>query len=188
MNLTYEAWRGSYKYSAMTTNDMNGDGFNYDAIFIPTDQQVANGDFCFKTEDDKTRFMDFVHANSFLSDHQGEYAESYGIFSPWVHRVDLGYKHDFKVKAGNTKHMLQLSFDIKNVLNLFNSSWGVAKQINQDISTEGFRLLTYEGVNEAGKAVFSTPSVINGSTPAWHYNHATGQCWYASIGIKYYFN
>ena len=188
LNLTYEAWRGSYKYSAMTTNDMNGDGFNYDAIFIPTDQQVANGDFCFKTEDDKTRFMDFVHANSFLSDHQGEYAESYGIFSPWVHRVDLGYKHDFKVKAGNTKHMLQLSFDIKNVLNLFNSSWGVAKQINQDISTEGFRLLTYEGVNEAGKAVFSTPSVINGSTPAWHYNHATGQCWYASIGIKYYFN
>ena len=66
-SLIYETWRGGYNYSFMTANDMNGDGYNYDAIYVPTDKEVADGLFRFKTEDDKTRFMDFVHNNDYLS-------------------------------------------------------------------------------------------------------------------------
>ena len=35
--LIYETWRGGYNYSYMMANDMNGDGYNYDALYIPTD-------------------------------------------------------------------------------------------------------------------------------------------------------
>ena len=188
-NFIYEAYRGGYNYSYTTVNDMNGDGYNYDAIYIPTDDQVGvgTGDFRFKTQDDLTRFMDYVHKDSYLSKHQGTYAEAYSVYSPWVHRIDFGYKHDFKFNVGQTKHMLQLTFDMKNVLNFFNSSWGVAKHLNPEIGSEA-KILKYEGVDAQGYATFSTPSSISGNTQTWTTNYAIGQCWYASVGIKYYFN
>ncbi len=186
-SLIYEAWKGGYNYSYMMANDMNGDGYNYDALYIPTDEQVANNQFRFISEDDKSRFMDFVHKDSYLSKHQGEYAEGYSLYSPWVHRLDLSYKHDFTVKIGQTKNTLQLSFDLKNVLNLFNSSWGVAKYLNPEIGSDA-RILKYEGVDADGFATFSTPKAISGATETWTPNHSLGQCWYASIGIKYLFN
>ena len=183
----YETWRGGYNYSYMTTNDMNGDGYNYDAIYIPTDAQVANKEFRFVSQSDADRFMDYVRNDSYLSKHQGEYAEGYSLYSPWVHRLDFGYKHDFKVKAGNTTNVLQLGFDIKNVLNLFNSSWGVSKYLNPAIGSDA-RILKYEGNDADGYATFSTPSSIHGGTQTFVPNHALGQCWYASVGLKYLFN
>ena len=190
----YETWRGGYNTSFLTTNDMNGDGYNYDVVYVPTDQEVAQNLFRFVSENDKERFMAFVHNNDYLKDRQGEYAEAYSYYSPWVHRVDFSYKHDFKLNVGKTKHCLQLSADIKNVLNLFNSSWGVAKIANLDFSTspssgvQYSRILKYEGVDADGYATFSTPSAINGDTKMWNTYHSLGQCWYASIGLKYFFN
>lgn len=183
----YEAWRGGANYSYMTVNDINSDGYNYDALYIPTDEQVANNDFRFVSEDDKTRFMDYVHNNNYLKKHQGEYAEAYSLYSPWVHRIDFSYKHDFKVNIGNTKHKLQLSCDVKNLMNLFNSSWGVAKYLNPAIGAEA-RILKFEGVDKEGYATYSTPASIHGNTETFTPNYSLGQCWYASIGLKYTFN
>ena len=185
--LIYETWRGGYNYSYMMANDMNGDGYNYDAMFIPTDEQVANREFRFVSEGDKTRFMDYVHNNSYLKNHQGEYAEAYSLYSPWVHRIDLSYKHDFSFIVCGAKHTLQLSLDVKNVMNLFNSSWGVSKYLNPEIGSDP-RILKYEGVDAEGYATFSTPASINGDTKTFVPNKSIGQCWNASIGIKYIFN
>ena len=188
-NFVYEGWRGGYNYSYMLTNDMNGDGYSYDAIYVPRDNEVGvgSGDFRFASADDMNRFMDYVHNDSYLSGRQGDYAEPYSVYSPWVHRLDFGYKHDFKLMVGKTRHMLQLSFDMKNVLNFFNSSWGVMKYLNPEIGSEA-RILKYEGVDAQGYATYSTPSVISGKTETWTPNYSLGQCWYASIGVKYYFN
>jgi hypothetical protein len=185
--LIYETWRGGYNYSYMMANDMNGDGYNYDALYIPTDEQVANGEFRFVSEGDKTRFMDYVHNNSYLKNHQGKYAEAYSLYNPWVHRIDLSYKHDFSFIVCGAKHTLQLLLDVKNVLNFFNSSWGVSKYLNPEIGSDP-RILKYEGVDAQGYATFSTPSSINGNTKTFVPNKAIGQCWNASIGIKYIFN
>lgn len=183
----YEAWHGGANYSYMTTNDINGDGYNYDVVYVPTDEQVANNEFRFVSENDKTRFMDYVHNNSYLKKQQGKYAEAYSVYSPWVHRIDFSYKHDFKVNIGGVRNILQLSFDIKNVMNLFNSNWGVAKYLNPAIGSEA-RILKYEGVDADGYATFSTPSSINGSTETFTSSYSLGQCWYALVGIKYMFN
>ena len=190
-SLIYEASRGGYNgspscYSYMMVNDMNSDGYTYDLVYIPTDAQVANNEFRFVSENDKIRFMDYVHNDDYLKNHQGEYAEAYSVYAPWVHRVDFSYKHDFKFNVGKTSHKLQLSLDVKNVLNLFNSSWGVGKYMNPDLN-QG-RILKYEGVDKDGYGLFSTPSVVNANTQTWVRSHAIGQCWYASIGIKYMFN
>ena len=183
----YEGWRGGANYSYMTANDINADGYNYDAIYVPTDDQVANNEFRFVSEGDKTRFMDYVHANDYLKNQQGKYAEAYSVYSPWVHRLDFSYKHDFALKTDAVKHKLQLSLDVKNVMNLFNSSWGVSKFLNYAIGSEA-RILKYEGVDADGYATYSTPSSINGNTETFTPSYSLGQCWYASIGIKYMFN
>ena len=185
--LVYEAWRGGYNYSFMTSNDMNGDGYNYDAIYIPTDEQVANGEFRFVSEGDKTRFMDYVHANNYLKNHQGKVAEAYSVYSPWVHRVDFSYKHDFSFNVSGAKHTLQLLFDVKNVMNIFNSNWGVSKYLNPEIGSDA-RILKYEGQDAQGYATFSTPKAIDGNTKTFVRNKGIGECWNASIGIKYIFN
>ena len=185
--IIYEGWRGGYNYSYMTTNDMNNDGYAYDAIYIPTDAEVTSGEFRFVSQDDQARFMDFVKKDAYLSKHQGQYAEAYSVYSPWVHRVDISYKHDFTVKIGQTRNTLQLSLDLKNVMNLFNSSWGVSKYLNPAIGSEA-RILKYEGVDAEGYATFSTPESISGNTQTFVPYHSLGQCWYASIGIKYLFN
>ena len=182
----YETWRGGDNYTYMTANDMNGDSYNYDLIYIPTDQQVADREFRFVSADDEQRFMDFVHADTYLSKNQGKYAEAYSVYSPWVHRLDFSYKHDFSVKTGKSVNKLQLSLDIKNLLNMFNSSWGVSKYMNPALA-EG-RILKYEGVDADGYATFSTPSAVSGDVEMWQRNRALGQCWYASVGIKYMFN
>lgn len=185
-SLIYETWNGGYNYSYMLANDMNGDGYNYDALYIPTDSEVENGQFRFATADDKTRFMDYVHGDSYLKKHQGEYAEAYSVYNPWVHRIDISYKHDFKLKLRNSMNTLQLGFDMKNLMNLFNSSWGVSKYMNSKLNSG--RILKYEGTDAQGYPVFSTPSVVNKNTKTWADNIAIGQCWYMSIGVKYMFN
>ena len=185
-SLIYEAWRGGANYSYMLANDMNGDGYNYDALYIPTDEQIANNEFRFVSEKDRDRFVAYVQNDKYLSSHRGEYAEAYSVYSPWVHRLDFSYKHDFVVKTGKSVNKLQLSLDVKNLLNIFNSNWGVSKFMNPDLN-EG-RILKFESVDAEGYPVFSTPNKVSGNTQVFTPSVAIGQCWYASVGIKYMFN
>ena len=103
-----------------------------------------------------------------------------------MHRVDLRYAHDFKIKIAGSTNTLQLNFTLANLMNLFNSSWGVSKYMNPNLN--GGRILKYEGVNADGVPTFSTPSAVQPGVKTWTYNHDLGQCWYAQIGIKYMFN
>ena len=185
-NIIYETWRGGYNYSYMLANDMNGDGYSYDSIYIPTDEQVKHNEFRFVSANDRDRFMNFVHNDKYLSKHQGSYAEAYSVYSPWIHRVDFSYKHDFKIKAGKSMNTIQLSFDLKNALNLFNSNWGVSKIMNPSLNSG--RILKYEKTDAEGYPVFSTPSAVGTSGDTFVHSHTIGQCWYASVGIKYMFN
>ena len=181
-SLFYETWRGGSNYSYMYDGDFNGDGYNYDAIYIP----ATKDEILFVSDDDRDRFWAFLENDKYLSKHKGEYAEAYSVYSPWVHRLDLHYAHDFKVKIGKTTNTLQLSVDIKNLMNLFNSSWGVSKYMNAALNSG--RILSCDHINSEGVPVFKTSAAVSGSTPTWTYSPSIGQCWYAQVGIKYMFN
>jgi len=181
--LFYEGWRGGYNYSYMYTNDLNGDNYNYDALYVP----ATKDELAFKSEDDRDRFWAFVNNDKYLSSRKGQYAEAYSTYSPWTNRLDFRYAHDFKIKCGNDNFsIIQINFDINNVLNLFNDSWGVAKYMNT--SLDSGRILKVEEVRADGTPVFSTPSAVNGNTQTWVTNKSIGQCWYAQIGLKFMFN
>jgi len=178
----YEGWQGGANYSYMYVNDMNGDGYNYDVIYIPNDKSEIR----FVSDDDRDRFWSFVESDKYLSSHKGQYAEGYSVYSPWVNRLDFHYSHDFVLKLGRTTNTLQLNFDMQNVLNLFNSTWGVAKYMNSALNSG--RILKYEGADADGYPTFSTPAAVGSGIDTWTYSHSIGQCWYAQVGIKYLFN
>ena len=90
------------------------------------------------------------------------------------------------MKIGNSTNTLQLSVDIKNLANIFHSKFGVMKQLNPDLN-EG-RILKYDSTDSEGYPVFTTPEKVTGSVKTFTPNTNIGQCWYASVGIKYMFN
>ncbi len=178
-SLFYEANRyGGNSY--MYFNDMNGDGINYDLMYIPKDASEIR----FISENDAARYWSFANQDAYLSKHAGEYAEAYAVYQPFVHTIDFHYSHDFKFRVGKSTNALQLNFDINNIANLFNSKWGVAKTF----STEALsgRILKYEYTDNDGQPVYSTR--IEDGTKTWDYTYSSGNCWYMQIGIKYLFN
>ena len=181
-SLFYETWRGGFNYSYMYASDLNGDSYNYDAMYIPRDEKEIR----FASADDAARYWAFAKNDPYLSKHKGQYAEAYSIYSPWVHRLDFRFAHDFKVKIAGTTNALQLNFDVKNILNMFNSSWGVSKQMNPDLNSG--RLLDISRIDSDGVPVFTTNKAVSGNTQTWTRVRNVGQCWYAQIGLKYMFN
>lgn len=179
-SIFYEAWRGGANESYMYTQDLNGDGYAYDLIYIPNDASEVK----WASPEDAKNFFAFVEQDKYLSAHKGQYAEAYSVYSPWTHRVDLRYAHDFVVMAGGKKNILQLNIDFKNVLNIFNPAWGVAKYMNSSIN-EG-RILSIKEIDNSGAPVFK--SNVDGNTPTWTPSSGIGQCWYFQVGIRYKFN
>lgn len=194
LNLFYSCY-SPYGYSYYMTNDMNGDGVATDLIYIPKDEN----DIVFvDTKDSKTGavlytaaqnaadFWAFVNQDSYLKNHKGEYAKAYDSRAPFVHRFDFRIAQDIKFRIGKTNHKVELSFDFMNIGNLFNSHWGVAKNMS---SCNSGAILNYAGKNEEGRPTFTMYRDKNGNAPTktWDYNRATSQCWQLQFGARYTF-
>jgi len=183
-SLFYEGLRyagNSFIYS----NDMNGDGNAYDLIYIPLDKNEIR----FIDSDSETRFWEFVDQDKYLTANKGKYAEAYAVTQPMRHTFDFRYAHDFVVKAGNTRNTLQLSLDVQNVGNLFNSRWGVSKTWNTDVPHDNngnAKIIKYEYTDVDGVPVYST--MVGSGVKTWDFTHTLANCWYMQIGIKYMFN
>lgn len=171
--------------SWILSNDMNGDGVSTDLMYIPKDEN----DIIFagaNAEQDAKDFWAFVNQDSYLKNHKGEYAEAYAARAPFVHRFDFRIAQDINFRIGKTNHKIELSFDFMNIGNLFNSHWGVGK--NMSACNNG-AILNYAGQNEAGKPTYTLNRDKEGNAPTktWEYNRATSQCWQLQFGARYTF-
>ena len=169
-----------YGYSYCYTNDINGDGINNDLMYIYPSGKDINwvGD----TDVQAKAYDDFVAQDRYLRNHKGQYAEAYAARAPWVNRFDFRWAHNFKFNTGKQVHNFQLSLDVLNVGNLFNSKWGVYK--NNSISGNS-RVLKYEGVNASNEPTFSWAT---SSTQSYDYFVDNSQCWQVQFGLRYIFN
>ena len=183
-SLLYEGLRYSGN-SFIYSNDINGDGNAYDLMYIPADKSEIR----FIDSDNEARFWEFLEQDKYLSANKGKYAEAYAVAQPFRHVFDFRYAHDFTVKVGNTRNTLQLSLDVQNVGNLFNSRWGVSKTWSPDVpkDTNGnAKIIKFERIDPDGVPVFST--AVNSGVSTWDYSHTLSNCWYMQIGVKYMFN
>lgn len=186
LNLFYSCYSPE-GYSYIYTNDMNGDGNPADLIYIPKDENdIVWAGTPEQQAKDAADFWAFVNQDSYLKNHKGEYAEAYSAFAPMVHRFDFGITQDINFRIGKTNHKIELSFDFMNIGNLFNSNWGVAKNMS---SCNNGAILTYKGQDATGRPTFSLyrDEAGNASTQTWDFNRATSQCWQLQFGARYTF-
>lgn len=181
-SLFYQGYSPS-GYSYYYDGDINGDGNRYDLMYIPKDRN----DIHFTKESDADLFWNFVEQDSYLKNHKGEYAEPYSARAPFVHRFDFRWAHDFDVKIGSTNNKLVLSLDIMNVGNLFNSKWGVMKNMN---GCNNGKILKVDKVKDGIPyfSMFKDKTTGTAPTSTWSFNRNYDQCWKMQIGVKYVFN
>lgn len=181
VNLFYAGYSPA-GYSFTYANDMNGDGYATDLIYIPNEK----GEIKFVSPADEDAFFEFVEQDRYLSNHKGEYAEAYAARAPWVNKFDLRIAREYYIKIGSTTNTLQFSLDFLNFGNLLNSEWGV----NQNMfEANNGRILRYEGKDSSNIPSFSMVKDSDGNylseTYSTFFNYT--QNWQLQIGIRYIF-
>ncbi len=181
------AGSGGNRYSFIYSGDVNGDGATgNDLIFIPQDQgQIVFSDCPTACGANVTpqqqwdAFNAFIEQDPYLSQHRGQIAERAGAVNPWYSNIDLRILQDFSF--GNTvRHSFQLSLDLQNVANLFNSDWGVRK-VASSAATSPLRLTGFDG---AGAPVFN----FTGPAETFVDDPGTLSRWRAQLGLRYFFD
>jgi len=189
---------GSYTYNGDVNND--GTGSNNDLIYIPKGQTdivlvpVNTGGGT--VTDTRTasqiwaQLNNFINQDNYLSSHRGKIAERNAAVLPFFKRLDFNITQDIFVKAGKDRHTLRFTFDVINVGNMLNKSWGTYKNFTS------LSFLKYEGLvpagADAGKPRYSFPYLDAANqvpvTNSYTDNTSTLSRWQAQIGIRYIFN
>jgi hypothetical protein len=154
-----------------------------------------------------TALNNFISNDSYLSTRRGQYAERNGARTPWNNQADVRFMLEAKLGkldadvtgAVPSAHTIQISFDIVNVGNLLNSSWGRQYFVpNTFNSTLGTGLTQVGYVNDLG-AFNTNYSASNGTTkgfdrpaftfgtPATYSIDQLASRWQGQLGVRYSF-
>ena len=182
------AGAGGNRYSFIYSGDVNGDGQGgNDLIYIPRTQSEILLDPCptgcgsATTPAAQWTALDaFINQDSYLSAHRGQIAQRFGAVNPWYSDVDLRILQDFTAAGGANRHGVQVSFDILNVGNLFNSSWGVRKVASAAATSP----LTLVRFTAAGTPVFN----FTGPSQTYIDDPSVLSRWRIQLGLRYLFN
>ncbi|MFT4153618.1 carboxypeptidase regulatory-like domain-containing protein [Parafilimonas sp.] len=141
-----------------------------------------------------TELNNFISNDKYLSTRRGKYAERNGLRTPWNHELDLKLMHEFRLSRTNNQHILTISFDIFNVLNLLNNDWGhITFVTNVNNYTVNFLKFVKDanGVSPGLPSTGYTPTFnfLAPSTGVDHYytNDPINSRWQGQFGIKYSF-
>lgn len=175
----------SYVYDQRNLNNETGStSRERSLIYVPANENdivlVDNGDMT--AAEQWTALNQFIEEDAYLSTIRGEYAEKNGARAPFVHQLDFRIAQDFGFNISGTTHRFQLTFDVFNLPNLINSSWGV-----QYSNPFNYEILDFEGYD------------ADGTTPTFSFSEDdlgldrfgiqnVGSRWRGRLGIRYYFN
>jgi hypothetical protein len=169
--------RYSYTYSGDINND--GSGLN-DLIYIPTEQEMDLMNFADNpnatADQQREAFNNYINQDDYLSSHRGEIAEKYGAVSPWYSRWDVRLTQEFGLK--NSRN-IQLSLDILNIGNLFNSSWGVREIATTTGLAQPVAVSAPGGVPTYTFDTAQTASIFN--------DFSLNSRWQAQLGLRFNF-
>ncbi|ANQ51088.2 TonB-dependent receptor [Flammeovirga sp. MY04] len=184
----FEAAQGN-RFSYTYAGDMNRDGIvGNDLMYVPSNRDEiqlvditdGTGNVVVSAEEQWNQLDAYISQDDYLSSRRGDYAERNGAVSPWYTQLDMKILQDFNIEVGGKKNTIQLSFDIQNLGNLLNSSWGVRQQVAND------RFINFVGYSSADS---NTPQYqyVGGNTTFVN-NTSTDSRWRMQVGLRYIFN
>jgi hypothetical protein len=168
--------RSGHPYSTRYYNDVNGDSRQNDSIWVP-----ANESDIILTKGTWAELDAYISADPALDAHRGQILPRNASRDPWYHGIDIKLAQDIPMPFLKG-HRLQVYVTLKNLLNLFNSEWGVYRYILYDDAP-----LTFVGYDQAtGKPMFE----FWGKTADKDARYVTNQIlsrWRMLLGVKYRF-
>jgi hypothetical protein len=184
----FEMGKGG-RYSYTYAGDLNQDGIsNNDLLYVPS----GSSDINFGTVDGAgvgtpasdaaaqyTALNAFIEQDDYLTTRRGDYSERHGAQLPGFGQFDFKFVESFNFEIAGKPNQLQLSFDILNLGNLFNSSWGVRQFANNT------NPITVNGVDSSGTPWFSFDSNL---TESYLNDVSLASKWQMQIGVRWIFN
>ena len=155
---------------------INGDRyFDNDLFYVPAgpdDVEITNGTW--------EQLDAFIRSEECLNSKRGGIAERNDCDSPWFHTLDIHLAQDIPIKGTH----LQVTFDLLNFMNLLDKEAG-------SVSYANFNTLdpvSYDGVNDAGKPIYTLDRVITDPDDNNKYDfHSLQSRWRAKWGIRWTF-
>ena len=183
----FEAAQGN-RFSYTYAGDLNRDGIDgNDLIFVPSTQNQINlvpytnaAGQLVSANQQWQQLNAYIGQDPYLSTHRGTYAARNGAISPWYTQLDAKLLQDFAVTTGSGKHnTLQLSFDILNLGNLLNRSWGNRRIVGNNRFIDA----SYSA------ATPNTPAfTFNGGNQTYLTDTSLLSRWRAQVGVRYIFD
>ncbi|MEJ2339773.1 MAG: hypothetical protein P8Y15_12900, partial [Gemmatimonadales bacterium] len=179
---------GGNRYSFIYSGDVNQDGSTLnDLIYIPRDQSeiefdpFINADGTVITPNQQWAAFDaFIEQDPYLSQHRGQIAERFGLLNPFWSNIDFKLMQDFKFGSPGSESTIRLLFDILNLGNLIDSSWGV-RQVANSAATNPLTLTRFE---DDGTPVFTFNMIDHTFDP----DLSVESRWRFQLGLQYLFN
>jgi hypothetical protein len=197
VGLIFEA-ANSGAVSYITAGDPNNDGATNDLMYIPKSKGdivlVGNDALDPRTPDQLWgQLNNFINQDDYLAAHRGKYAERNGVILPYFKRADFHIAQDFYIQAGKVKNTLEFTFDVINVGNLLNRSWGLYKTSYSGFNNGATTVLKYIGTDAVtGRPTYSFPylDAINQIPVTQSFKNDISQFsrFQAQFGVRYIFN
>ncbi|MGI4832945.1 MAG: carboxypeptidase regulatory-like domain-containing protein [Janthinobacterium lividum] len=199
-------------YTWVYNNNFLGNGQqNVELAYIPGSAQDialvsrASSTAAYTLENNGAQYAalsSFIDNDPYLKNRRGQYAERNAARTPWNNQADVRLMVEAKIgklqanEAGQVPqgHAIQVSFDIQNVGNFLNNSWGRQYYVpNTFNSTLGTGLSQVGFVNAAGAfstsygaTTYNTPA-FTFSQPATYSIDQLASRWQGQLGVRYLF-
>ncbi len=184
IGLFYNGQTGA-NYSVTYVGDINGDGYKKnDVLFVPTDAQIDQMNFISDKyvtatpDQQKADLKAFLASEPGLKDIRGKYATRNSLHAPFENHFDLRIAQDCNFFTGKAKKTLQLTFDVLNIGNMLDKTWGLAYS-----PAYSYSILDVKSISALGVPNFQF------SKPAQHFvqNDDYSSRWRAQLGIRFSF-
>ena len=181
--LGYAGGFSSTRFS-YTMGNVVGDAGANNLLYVPaTRTELDTWNFADATgytgAQQKEDFWNYIEQDAYLSKTKGEYVERGGAVMPWHSQLDFKFVQDFNVTAAGKKNTLQFGVDVKNLLNLLSSDWGLYK------TTYATNILSYNSTSKA----YSFPKVNNEVLTKTFKNYESFSSTYMiQFSLRYIFN
>ncbi|WP_118976956.1 TonB-dependent receptor [Taibaiella koreensis] len=116
-----------YSYGFVNAT-IDGTGQQVSLVYIPTKDDavhffndISGGE---SATQQAAQFNAFIDGNKYLSSRRGNFTERNGGRTPWNTQLDFRFSQDFNLNVGKKVHTITFTYDIMNLTNLLNKSWG----------------------------------------------------------------
>ncbi len=165
-------------YTWTVNGDVNGDGINgNDVVFVPASvSQISLAD--------PTQYAaldNFINSQECLRNSRGSFIQRRACRNPWQDFVDMRISW---ISPNLKGQRIEVQWDIFNVLNLLNSSWGHLNQVAtfETADSQFLRAVGYDTVARRPIYAFSAPPTITNTVYS-----PTQSRWRMQLGARYMF-